>query len=110
MPYRQTAEYGSRPSLRSAGTTFVTALTRNRAGNSEVGRMMAFLTALGQDVRITVKPTKKRVGEMEVVVGRGACRWFDCPDLTALRNLRIYALCTRSAKRMRSAERPPRPA
>ena len=28
-----------------------------------------FLTALGQDVRITVKPTKKRVGEMDVVVG-----------------------------------------
>jgi hypothetical protein len=33
---------------------------------------MAFLTALGQDVRITVKPTRTRVGEMEVVVGR-AC-------------------------------------
>ena len=63
MPYRQTAEYGSRPSLRSAGTTFVTALTRNRAGNSEVGRLMAFLTALGQDVRITAKPTKKAVRE-----------------------------------------------
>ncbi len=27
------------------------------------------LTALGQDVRITVKPTKKRQGEMAVVVG-----------------------------------------
>jgi len=25
------------------------------------------LTALGQDVRITVKPTRKAVGEMEVV-------------------------------------------
>ena len=63
MPYRQTAEYGSRPSLRSAGTTFVTALTRNRAGNSEVGRLMAFLTALGQGVRIAVKAAKRRVGE-----------------------------------------------
>jgi len=42
---------------------------RNRAGNSEVGRLMEFLTALGQDVRITVKPAKKRVGEMEVVSG-----------------------------------------
>jgi hypothetical protein len=29
---------------------------------------MEFLTALGQDVRITVKPTRKRVGEMQVVV------------------------------------------
>jgi len=40
---------------------------RTLAGNSEVGRLMEFLTALGQDVRITVKPTRKRVGEMEVV-------------------------------------------
>jgi hypothetical protein len=38
---------------------------RNRAGNSEVGRLMKSLTALGQDVRITMMPTKKRVGEME---------------------------------------------
>lgn len=30
---------------------------------------MEFLTALGQDVRITVEPTRKAVGEMEVVVG-----------------------------------------
>jgi hypothetical protein len=30
---------------------------------------MEFLTALGQDVKITVKPTRKAVGEMEVVVG-----------------------------------------
>ena len=45
-------------------------LMRNRAGNFSVGRLMEFLTALGQDVRITVKPTRKRVGEMEVVVGR----------------------------------------
>jgi hypothetical protein len=41
---------------------------RTLAGNSEVGRLMEFLTALGQDVRITVKPARKRVGEMEVVV------------------------------------------
>jgi len=47
----------------------VSALMRNRAGNFSVGRLMEFLIALGQDVRITVKPTKKRVGEMEVVVG-----------------------------------------
>jgi hypothetical protein len=35
---------------------------RNRAGNVEVGRLMEFLTALGQDVKITVKPTRKAVG------------------------------------------------
>jgi predicted XRE-type DNA-binding protein len=45
----------------------VSALMRNRADNVEVGRLIEFLTALGQDVRITVKPTRKRVGEMEVV-------------------------------------------
>jgi len=47
----------------------VSALMRNRAGNFSVGRLMEFLIALGQDVRITVTPAKKRVGEMDVVVG-----------------------------------------
>ena len=46
----------------------VSALMRNRAGNFSVGRLMEFLTALGQDVKITVKPTRKAEGEMEVVV------------------------------------------
>jgi predicted XRE-type DNA-binding protein len=46
----------------------VSALLRNRAGNFSVGRLMEFLTALGQDLAVTVKPTRKRVGEMEVVV------------------------------------------
>jgi hypothetical protein len=41
---------------------------RNRAGNFSVGRLMEFLTALGQDVEITVKPTRKAKGGMEVVV------------------------------------------
>ena len=45
----------------------VSALMRNRAGNFSVGRLMEFLTALGQDVRITVKPTRKARGEMAVV-------------------------------------------
>ena len=40
----------------------VSALMRNRAGNFSVGRLMEFLTALGQDVRITVKPTRKAGG------------------------------------------------
>ena len=47
----------------------MSALLRNRAGNLSVGRLMEFLTALGQDVWITVKPTRKAVGEMEVVGG-----------------------------------------
>src|SRR5882724_8574385 len=47
----------------------VSALMRNRAGNFSVGRLIEFLTALGQDVQITVKPTRKARGEMAVVVG-----------------------------------------
>ena len=46
----------------------VSALMRNRAGNFSVGRLIEFLTALGQDVQITVKPTRKARGEMELVV------------------------------------------
>jgi len=42
---------------------------RNRAGNFSVGRLMEFLTTLGQDVKITVKPTRIEQGEMEAVVG-----------------------------------------
>jgi hypothetical protein len=38
---------------------------RDRVGNSEVGRLMEALAALGQDVRITVTSTKKAAGEME---------------------------------------------
>jgi len=46
----------------------VSALMRNRAGNFSVGRLMEFLNCLGQDVRITVKPTRKAQGEMSVVM------------------------------------------
>jgi predicted XRE-type DNA-binding protein len=46
----------------------VSTLMRNRAGNFSVGRLMEFLTALGQDVQITVRPTRKAQGEMSVVV------------------------------------------
>ena len=46
----------------------VSALMRNRAGNFSVGRLIEFLTALGQDVEITVKPTRKAQGEMSVVM------------------------------------------
>lgn len=51
------------------GPSPVTTSYRNRAGNFSVGRLFEFLTALGQDVRITVKPAKNRQGEMAVVVG-----------------------------------------
>ncbi len=46
----------------------VSALMRNRAGNFSVGRLMEFLNRLGQDVEITVKPTRKAQGAMSVVV------------------------------------------
>jgi hypothetical protein len=39
---------------------------RNRVGNFSVGRPVEFLTARGQDVKITVKPTRKEQGEMLV--------------------------------------------
>jgi predicted XRE-type DNA-binding protein len=45
----------------------VSALMRNRAGAFSVERLMDFLTALGQDVEITVRPALKRHGEVSVV-------------------------------------------
>ncbi len=46
----------------------VSALARNRSGNFSVGRLIDFLTALGQDVKITVTPARKQHGQMSVVV------------------------------------------
>jgi predicted XRE-type DNA-binding protein len=46
----------------------VSLLMRNRSGAFSVERLMEFLTALGQDVEITVRPTRKQRGEMSVVV------------------------------------------
>jgi predicted XRE-type DNA-binding protein len=46
----------------------VSALMRNRSGTFSIGRLMEFLTALRQDVQITVKPTRKRHGQMSIVV------------------------------------------
>ncbi|MBZ5524104.1 MAG: helix-turn-helix domain-containing protein [Acidobacteriia bacterium] len=46
----------------------VSALARNRSGNFSVGRLIEFLTALGQDVKITVTPARKQHGQMFVVV------------------------------------------
>lgn len=47
----------------------VSALMRGRSGAFSVERLMEFLTALGQDIEITVRPTRKRHGEMSVNAG-----------------------------------------
>src|SRR3984957_14512589 len=44
----------------------VSALMRNRAGAFSVERLMEFLTALGQDVEITVRPARKSQGAVSV--------------------------------------------
>jgi predicted XRE-type DNA-binding protein len=46
----------------------VSALLRNRAKTFSMERLMEFLTALGQDVEITVRPTCKEHGKVSVVV------------------------------------------
>ena len=40
---------------------------RNRSGNFSVERLMDFLVALGQDVEITVRPTRKEHGQVSIV-------------------------------------------
>jgi predicted XRE-type DNA-binding protein len=47
----------------------VSLLMRNRAGSFSVGRLMEFLTALGQDVQIVVRPSRKEHGKMSVMIG-----------------------------------------
>jgi predicted XRE-type DNA-binding protein len=44
----------------------VSLLMRNRAGTFSVERLMDFLTALGQDVKITVKPAKGKLGKVSL--------------------------------------------
>ena len=46
----------------------VSTLMRNRSGNCSVERLMDFLIALGHDVEITVRPTRKPHGEVSVVL------------------------------------------
>lgn len=46
----------------------VSTLMRNRSGAFSVERLMDFLTALGQDVEISVRPTLKEHGQVLVVV------------------------------------------
>ena len=45
----------------------VSALMRNRAGAFSVERLMEFLTALGQDVEIAVRPARKEHGNVYLV-------------------------------------------
>ena len=46
----------------------VSALMRNRSRTFSVERLMQFLTDLGQDVEITVRPTRKEHGRLSVIV------------------------------------------
>ena len=47
----------------------VSALMRCKPVSVSVGRLMEFLTVLGQDVEVTLKPTaRRRAGDMSVVV------------------------------------------
>jgi predicted XRE-type DNA-binding protein len=46
----------------------VSLLLRNRSGSVSVERLMEFLTALGHDVEIRVKRTRKPRGQIAVVV------------------------------------------
>jgi len=46
----------------------VSALMRGRSGAFSLERLMQFLTALGQDVQVTVRSTRKRQGVLSVVV------------------------------------------
>lgn len=50
------------------GQPHVSALMRNRSGSFSVGRLIEFLTALGHDVEITLKPARKPHGALSVVV------------------------------------------
>ena len=47
----------------------VSLLMRNRTGSFSIGRLMEFLTDLGQDIEITVRPTRRNHGEMSVTLG-----------------------------------------
>ena len=46
----------------------VSRLMRGSSGSYSVGRLMEFLTALGQDVEVVIKPTRRKHGELSVVV------------------------------------------
>jgi len=41
---------------------------RNHSGNFSVETIMGFLITLGQDVEITVRPTRKEYGQVSIVL------------------------------------------
>jgi hypothetical protein len=43
---------------------------RGQSGAFSIERLMDFLTALGQDVRIRVVPTRNNQGSVSVVIGQ----------------------------------------
>jgi predicted XRE-type DNA-binding protein len=47
----------------------VSGLMRGQSGNFSVERLMEFLTALGQDVEITVRPARRDHGDVSLVLG-----------------------------------------
>ena len=47
----------------------VSSLIHGQSGGFSVERLMEFLTALGQDVEISVRPTLREHGELSVVLG-----------------------------------------
>jgi predicted XRE-type DNA-binding protein len=47
----------------------VSGLMRGQSGNFSIERLMDFLTALGQDVEITVRPTRREHGDVSLIVG-----------------------------------------
>lgn len=51
------------------GQPHVSGLMRGQSGNFSVERLMDFLTALGQDVEITVRPARKEHGGVSLVLG-----------------------------------------
>jgi len=46
----------------------VSGLMRGQSGNFSVERLMDFLTALGQDVQIIVRPTRRQHGDVSLIV------------------------------------------
>jgi predicted XRE-type DNA-binding protein len=50
------------------GQPHVSSLMRGRSGTFSLARLIEFLTDLGQDVEITVRPTRKPHGEMSVTI------------------------------------------
>jgi predicted XRE-type DNA-binding protein len=59
----------------------VSLLASNRSGSFSVGRLIGFLTALGQDVQITVRPTRKEHGALSVMVPCGYALDSTAPNI-----------------------------